>query len=203
MQAIPQDILKHFFELANRLSPENLSCDGECSRAETQTRYRNIMREWAALERRVGRKVTEEEISEVEFQHYRNKLGSQMNRQTVSKELRNIANSLLAVKSYSFLRDLRTKSGTEFKAGETIMLTSYDRQIFYLARLETSDGRKLALSCEHAYKVLRGFPKPPSFMTMQKWMDDAVAKAVDGSRVEPDGIAASGAPSWLLVMGMI
>ena len=203
MKGISQAFKSKFFGLANRLSPENLSCDGECSRAQTQTRYRNIMREWAALERAVGRKVTLEEVEEAEFQHYRNKLGSQMSKKMLARELMHIAKSLLAVKSYSFLRDLRTKSGTEFKAGETITLTGYDQSRPYLARLETSDGRKLALSCEYAYKVLRGFPKPPSFMTMQKWMDDAVAKAVDGSRVEPDGIASSGAPSWLLVMGMI
>ena len=48
-----------------------------------------------------------------------------------------------------------------------------------------------------------GAKKPPSVATMAKWMNDGVAKAVDGCRVEPDGRCEHGSPSWLLRMGLI
>ncbi len=51
-----------FLDLCSRLSPENLACDGEISKRETQRRYRQCMAEWHELERQVGRSVTEDEI---------------------------------------------------------------------------------------------------------------------------------------------
>lgn len=45
--------------------------------------------------------------------------------------------------------------------------------------------------------------KPPSIATMQRWMNDGVAKATDGCDVEPDGHCEHGKPSWLLEMGLI
>lgn len=44
--------------------------------------------------------------------------------------------------------------------------------------------------------------KEPSLATLEKW-SDGVSKAVDGARVEPDGYSPDGAPSWLLVCGLI
>jgi hypothetical protein len=51
-----------FMGLACRLSPENLSGDGEYSRAEVTRRLAAIRLEWARAERAVGRKVTEDEV---------------------------------------------------------------------------------------------------------------------------------------------
>lgn len=126
-----------------------------------------------------------------------------MNRIAIAKELAAIAKSLASARMYTLIRDVKTKAGVEFKVWENLVLDSYDQQYPYQMRLSTTDGRKLALSCSIAYKVLKGFPKPPSLATLEKWSNDGVAKAVDGSRVEPDGISGSGAPSWLLVMGLI
>lgn len=50
-----------FRSLANQLSPENLHCDGEITRAQAQRRYRSIMKRWRALEKTLGRKVSEDE----------------------------------------------------------------------------------------------------------------------------------------------
>jgi hypothetical protein len=86
-----QNIMQQFFGLANRLSPENLSCDGEISKAQVQVRYRQIMREWAALERRVGQKVSLEEVEEEQFKKWR----SGMDNRKLSKELLFVAKSLL------------------------------------------------------------------------------------------------------------
>jgi hypothetical protein len=54
--------LERFRDLACQLSPENISCDGECSRAETGRRARKVWAEWRQLEHEVGRRVTEVEV---------------------------------------------------------------------------------------------------------------------------------------------
>ena len=51
------EIKKKFLGLEGQMSPENLSCDGECSRSEQLRRYRQIMKEWRALEKEIGCKV--------------------------------------------------------------------------------------------------------------------------------------------------
>lgn len=55
------ELKSKFVDLACRLSPENLSCDGECSRAETNRRLAQIRREWKQLEVQAGRRVSEDE----------------------------------------------------------------------------------------------------------------------------------------------
>ena len=45
--------------------------------------------------------------------------------------------------------------------------------------------------------------KTPSIKTMENWMENGVAKATDGCRVEPDGHCPHGKPSWLLELGLI
>ena len=56
------DILSEFVELYLRLSPESLHEDGEISVAEARRKEKRIMKEWKALEIKLGRRVTEEEI---------------------------------------------------------------------------------------------------------------------------------------------
>ena len=59
---LTDEIKAKFSDLACQLSPENLSCDGELPRAQVQAKYRRLLKEWAALEKLVGRKVTENEV---------------------------------------------------------------------------------------------------------------------------------------------
>jgi len=56
------ELEKSFQELAYRLSPENLNCDGELTKAQAQMRYIKIMKEWRGLEKLAGRKVAESEF---------------------------------------------------------------------------------------------------------------------------------------------
>jgi hypothetical protein len=56
------EIKAKFGDLACALSPENLHCDGEISAAQARTKERAIRKEWTALERQVGRRVTENEV---------------------------------------------------------------------------------------------------------------------------------------------
>lgn len=58
---LTDDIKSKFGNLACRLSPENLHCDGEISRAEAGRRKAQIMREWRTLEAHAGRNVSEDE----------------------------------------------------------------------------------------------------------------------------------------------
>ena len=57
----PEEIRKRFVDLACRLSPENLSCDGELSRSQVAARHTQIKREWAELENLYGSTVTEDQ----------------------------------------------------------------------------------------------------------------------------------------------
>lgn len=45
--------------------------------------------------------------------------------------------------------------------------------------------------------------KPPTLATLERWVDNGVAKATDGCRVEPDGECPHGKPSWLRILGYI
>jgi len=47
-----------------------------------------------------------------------------------------------------------------------------------------------------------GFAKP-SLITMEKWNSEGYAKTPTGKKVEPDGYAEDGSPSWLLALGYI
>lgn len=58
------EIREKFEDLVNALSPENLSCDGEASKAEQKIRYQRLMKQWHDLEKQVGREVSEDEIWE-------------------------------------------------------------------------------------------------------------------------------------------
>lgn len=50
---------RKFLTLAGKLSPENLSCDGERSPAEVRRRFEQLAKEWRQLEAKVGCRVTE------------------------------------------------------------------------------------------------------------------------------------------------
>jgi hypothetical protein len=54
--------LEEFVGLASRLSPENLSCDGEASRSYINQKLREIRKEWKALEKKYGVRLTEDEV---------------------------------------------------------------------------------------------------------------------------------------------
>jgi hypothetical protein len=56
---------------------------------------------------------------------------------------------------------------------------------------------------KNLHMSVSGFPKPPTESTMQKWMNDGIAKTPTGQKTEPDGWGADGSPSWLLALGII
>jgi hypothetical protein len=53
---------EQFLSLACALSPENLTCDGELSRAQVAKRFKALKAKWKALEKIAGRSVSESEV---------------------------------------------------------------------------------------------------------------------------------------------
>ena len=48
--------------LCNELSPENLHCDGEISKSAAMKKASALRAEWKEVEKKLGRKVTEDEV---------------------------------------------------------------------------------------------------------------------------------------------
>lgn len=67
IMGIEKRYLTQFQNLSNRLSPENLYCDGEISNAEAQRKYKSLRKDWKRLEKKVGRTVTETEVYELTY----------------------------------------------------------------------------------------------------------------------------------------
>jgi hypothetical protein len=59
---LSEELTKAFEILACRLSPENLACDGEIPQWQVKIRLREIQKEWKALEKKAGRRVSEMEF---------------------------------------------------------------------------------------------------------------------------------------------
>lgn len=64
-------------------------------------------------------------------------------------------------------------------------------------------GKPLTTSQRRSHGLGPKRTKAPSIKTMERWMNDGVAKATDGCRVEPDGTCPHGARSWMMVLGVI
>jgi hypothetical protein len=59
---LTKDQFDAFLNLASALSPENLHCDGEITQAQAARKYKALKKQWSALEKEVGRTVTEDEL---------------------------------------------------------------------------------------------------------------------------------------------
>jgi hypothetical protein len=57
-----ENILNDFRDVENRLSPENLSCDGELPKAEQRRRYAELTKKRNALIAELGRVPTDTEL---------------------------------------------------------------------------------------------------------------------------------------------
>jgi hypothetical protein len=58
------EIINKLRDIAYRLEPEWLTCDGELPRAEVNRRYRALMAEKNKLELKLGRPLTNKELYE-------------------------------------------------------------------------------------------------------------------------------------------
>ena len=63
------------------------------------------------------------------------------------------------------------------------------------------DGKKIFLSKLLPWQL--GEVDFPTQSVVERWILDGVCESVTGERVEPDGYSYDGAPSWLLVFGLL
>lgn len=52
-------------------------------------------------------------------------------------------------------------------------------------------------------RTRRNRMKEPSLAKLEFWVNNGVAQATDGCKVEPDGTCPHGCPSWLIELGYI
>ena len=43
----------------------------------------------------------------------------------------------------------------------------------------------------------------PDFEELEQWVFDSICETLDGQRIEPDGVAFNGCPSWLLALALV
>lgn len=99
-------------------------------------------------------------------------------------------------------QDVKLKGGEVIPAGEQVKI-KFVNDGMGLEVESPSLGRIVKIRSSSGYRYFSKFTNPPSVKTMEKWMDEGVAKTLTGHRTEPDGHGLDGSPSWLLVMGMI
>lgn len=105
--------------------------------------------------------------------------------------------------SRSLKRDVRLKDGRTFPKGTPVEVKFFgdkDNGHKICEISVESDTWKTAIY--NLPTTVSGFTKP-SPSTMEKWVEDGYAKTPTGKRVEPDGYAEDGSPSWLLALGYI
>ena len=70
-----------------------------------------------------------------------------------------------------------------------------------------SYARSERAACEdaakHQTKRRARKTRRPSVATMERWMWEGIARAVDGCRCDVDGCCEHGSPSWLIKLGVI
>lgn len=62
MPETEEELMKALDVLCCELSPENLCCDGEISRSAAMKKASALRAEWKEIEKKLGRKVSEEEV---------------------------------------------------------------------------------------------------------------------------------------------
>lgn len=92
-----------------------------------------------------------------------------------------------------------SKAGFSIPAGTTL-----DLRLERDAIRATYQGRNVRFTYSGARQRFGPtFGKAPSLATLNKWSNDGIARTPTGERVETDGIGTDGAPSWLVVLGLI
>lgn len=115
----------------------------------------------------------------------------------------------------TFRKDAKLKTGLVINAGVRatgkfvkviggVTGTEYDAiEVTIPEGTEVSADNVLDQDLVFKTRHMTSFFTPPSMKTLQKYSFDGIAKSVTGKKCEPDGYSDDGAPSWLLVLGMI
>ena len=106
-------------------------------------------------------------------------------------------------------RDVKLKDGRTFPKGSPVVVKFFGdkdngHKICEITVQGSTDMSNMTYKTAIANlpTTVSGFALP-SIMTRQKWISDGVAKTPTGKKVEPDGYAEDGSPSWLLALGYL
>ena len=112
----------------------------------------------------------------------------------------------------SLKRDVKLKDGRTFPKGSSVTVEFFgDKDNGHKVCEITVQSNDAQFATGHrTYKTaianlpttVSGFTKP-SLITMEKWNSEGYAKTPTGKKVEPDGYAEDGSPSWLLALGYL
>jgi hypothetical protein len=107
-------------------------------------------------------------------------------------------------------KELKSKSGVIIQPGTIVSITFKENsdQNAYIEMaglsLNTPASKPyMAIPIKLMNVYFTGCSKMPSMNTLEKASDAGICTTVFGSRVEPDGYDQFGAPSWMLVLGII
>jgi len=100
--------------------------------------------------------------------------------------------------NYTLKTELKLKTGEIYSVGSPVTI-KFDLRF---AELHGLRAEPIKIQASKLSFYVKGFKKP-SLQTMERWMDDGIAKSITGKKCEPDGYGSDGSPSWLLVLGLI
>lgn len=77
---------------------------------------------------------------------------------------------------YTALKDTKFKDGTTLAKGTSVTVTYSGNRDKSQYMTLNHDGTTHTVSIEKGYKFLKGYPKPPSMATLEKWSDEGIGK---------------------------
>jgi len=100
-------------------------------------------------------------------------------------------------------RDVKLKDGRSFEKGNPATVTFFgDKDNGHMMCEITVQDKTFKTAIAKLPATVSGFTQP-SVAVMTKWNNEGYAKTPTGKKVEPDGYANDGSPSWLLALGLI
>ena len=114
--------------------------------------------------------------------------------------------SVIPVVTLRELNYTKLNPAVSIPAGTNLNLSFSDKN--YAKAVFTYNGVRCGLRVSNLHKTVKAtngvkFHKFPSIYRLEQMSNDGVCTTVTGKRVEPDGVAEDGSPSWLLVAGVI
>jgi hypothetical protein len=98
--------------------------------------------------------------------------------------------------------ELKWKDGSVTAAGTPVHIDFCEIRP---GRIYVTDGDRVYQTglANRGYERFTGIGKTPGLRTLEKYSSNGIAKTVTGEKTEPDGFGSNGAPSWMLVVGII
>jgi len=110
---------------------------------------------------------------------------------------------LTEARSKKLKKDLKLKSGAVHPKGTPVSVSYREVGYRWVAVLQIG-GEEVKVNPKNLHVYIPGFPKPPTIRTLEKQDQTGNYKSVSGKRAyEMDGNSEDGAPTWMLVLGLV